>query len=527
MPVDPFEVRWVSPAQGNQGRKIFILKRTTDGGDAEYWSMNQTGDFARVNLGRWREVRKEKLPPTEMTYDDMPEPTPEEKVAIMDRLDDYIGGRNPPRAATRGERSRGGALMGDPMIRAGARGEQRYTQGRRRKNFMRRAREFGPTGLVAGAGVGAGAGWKLWKYGKVALAAARKGAEGEGEMAAMLREVLLWFGSGKEWASWIWASLKEWCLWAKDEYDTVLLVLLFVVLIYKWFFGPAEAAHQISQFRDEEDQRDREEAAAEERRHRERMRQDQVHHGQLRDSLRRRPGDGDGAGGGAGGGVLADDGDYTDSLRRRSDDYRAVGAADAEPKKSGSSSDNQETMGETIARLLKRAVSPLGQAVKILKNFRVVRPWGMPLGFKVRMGAEKIAEIYSEGGTALQVSRRMKKEKGLEKCNAWRVHEGLSEVVDTFVLKDADMVPQIINTEGLERLMRWIYGLEMVMEAVEETSHWKGDAKNLRTRWDLLGEYHATEASRDGRIDTVDDEVNVKLQKEALFQKYLEKAKKK
>jgi hypothetical protein len=121
----------------------------------------------------------------------------------------------------------------------------------------------------------------------------------------------------------------------------------------------------------------------------------------------------------------------------------------------------------------------------------------------------------------------MKKEKGLEKCNAWRVHEGLSEVVDTFVLKDADMVPQIINTEGLERLMRWIYGLEMVMEAVEETSHWKGDAKNLRTRWDLLGEYHATEASRDGRIDTVDDEVNVKLQKEALFQKYLEKAKKK
>jgi hypothetical protein len=39
-----------------------------------------------------------------------------------------------------------------------------------------------------------------------------------------------------------------------------------------------------------------------------------------------------------------------------------------------------------------------------------------------------------------------------------------------------------------------------------------------------LGEYHPTEAARDGRIDAVDEEVEDKLRKEALFQKYLSKS---
>ena len=43
-------------------------------------------------------------------------------------------------------------------------------------------------------------------------------------------------------------------------------------------------------------------------------------------------------------------------------------------------------------------------------------------------------------------------------------------------------------------------------------------------RWHLLGEYHPTEAQREGRIAAADHEVQEKLRLEALFRKYLEKS---
>lgn len=116
----------------------------------------------------------------------------------------------------------------------------------------------------------------------------------------------------------------------------------------------------------------------------------------------------------------------------------------------------------------------------------------------------------------------MRTSKNLEKSNAWKVHEGIADVLNAFVLRD--QMASLINTEGLERLCRWGYGLEVVHEEVEEEKHWKGGGSDLRTRWDLLGEYHATEGGRRDRIETADEEAEDKLKREALFKKYLTKA---
>ena len=118
----------------------------------------------------------------------------------------------------------------------------------------------------------------------------------------------------------------------------------------------------------------------------------------------------------------------------------------------------------------------------------------------------------------------MEKGEGLDERHAWKTHGGVSDVLGAFVLRDAERIPGLINTEGFERLFRSGYGLEMAVEEVEEEKYWKGSGKKLRTKWHLLAEYHETEGGRTTRPDEVDDEATGKLKKEALLQKWLQKA---
>lgn len=145
----------------------------------------------------------------------------------------------------------------------------------------------------------------------------------------------------------------------------------------------------------------------------------------------------------------------------------------------------------------------------------------MPKGFQKRMAPDWTADTYGEGGTAKERSLRIRRERGLEKLNVWKTHEGLSDVMDAGVL--SDQIPGLINTEMYERIARWLYGLEMVTGYVTKEEEWK-DPKKSKMRWDLLSEYHCTEATRQGRIAVADEEIEEKLKREALFNKWLSKS---
>lgn len=143
----------------------------------------------------------------------------------------------------------------------------------------------------------------------------------------------------------------------------------------------------------------------------------------------------------------------------------------------------------------------------------------MPKNYQVGTSEDMVVDIYGNGGTAEDDSLTAKSQKGLDGCNAWRPHFGISQIMDAFVLRDAELVPELLNTEGFERLARWRYGLGMAHEEVEGQKHWKGDKARLKTRWDLLQEYHPSEAEQGDRIAALDEEVAGKLKTQALFQK--------
>ena len=64
-----------------------------------------------------------------------------------------------------------------------------------------------------------------------------------------------------------------------------------------------------------------------------------------------------------------------------------------------------------------------------------------------RIAPDVVADIYADGGTGRMRSRRIKKDRHLEKCNAWRTHEGLSDIADALILKDSTLTKEIINLE--------------------------------------------------------------------------------
>ena len=149
MPVEAWEKRFLVPEGATRARAVLLIRRLA--GEPSSWhSMNRNGDFAQVDLRRWRVVRTEVE--DDMPTDDIPEPNEEEKAAILARLDDYLAGRLAlPRPAA----------YGNPQARRGAlAGRDGY---RRRRRWYGRLREAGPARVGGGAAVMGGAFWKMYK----------------------------------------------------------------------------------------------------------------------------------------------------------------------------------------------------------------------------------------------------------------------------------------------------------------------------------------------------------------------------
>ena len=90
---------------------------------------------------------------------------------------------------------------------------------------------------------------------------------------------------------------------------------------------------------------------------------------------------------------------------------------------------------------------------------------------------------------------------------------------------------EMINSEAVEVICRRIYGLFRAWENVDKLSDWKqprgesGKKWRSKVRWDLADEYDALALEGDDlMIDEADEEVRKRLERKALFSKYLDKA---
>jgi hypothetical protein len=113
----------------------------------------------------------------------------------------------------------------------------------------------------------------------------------------------------------------------------------------------------------------------------------------------------------------------------------------------------------------------------------------------------------------------------LGQCHAAKPLVAITDIQDAFVIEDGvEKLPNLINSEGYERICRWGYGLEKVYEHVRRVEEWK-DSKKAKTQWGILKEYHPSDEESGGATaEGADLEVQKKLQQKALFNKYLEKS---
>jgi hypothetical protein len=279
------------------------------------------------------------------------------------------------------------------------------------------------------------------------------------------------------------------------------------------------AGWQVSQFRDEERERDEEEKEERRRQHDEMMESQRAQLTALQHRIQNAQGGGDGTGG-----PSASSGGVGNSLLQKAQAFQqvadggktALGKADVATAR-------KEPMTDRIARLIRRAKNPVDRVVYLLKNVREIRPWTMPRDYQVRMSEEVVSDIYGSGGNATDDSAAKRNTQCLHECNAYKPHFAISEILDAFVLRDAELVPELLNCEGMERLCRWRYGLDMVFEDVREAKHWRGQSKEQRTKWPLLAEYHVSEKELTTRVPSADEEVQETLKRRALFDKYLKK----
>ena len=151
----------------------------------------------------------------------------------------------------------------------------------------------------------------------------------------------------------------------------------------------------------------------------------------------------------------------------------------------------------------------------------------MDLGFEARLAKEYTADVYRNNTTArTRMNQWMQEHGDLEDCNAAKPLTAIADVMDAFVLEDGvEKVPELINTEGYERICRWGYGLGQVFLNVRKPEEWKEGSKR-KTRWDLLALYHPSAANLgESRILEADLEVQGVMSQQALFRKWLEKSK--
>ena len=118
-------------------------------------------------------------------------------------------------------------------------------------------------------------------------------------------------------------------------------------------------------------------------------------------------------------------------------------------------------------------------------------------------------------------------ERELDSCHAAQEMMLLAMILDRIIREPGD----IINSEATEILCRRLHGLELAFAKVRKMSDWKqprgqqGQKWRTKVRWELCDQYDIRALDEEELyIPGADEEVKNRLEKKALFNKYLNKA---
>ena len=117
-------------------------------------------------------------------------------------------------------------------------------------------------------------------------------------------------------------------------------------------------------------------------------------------------------------------------------------------------------------------------------------------------------------------------EKELETCHAAQEYLLLCMILDKLLKNNEDM----INSEGAEIICRRLHGLQLAFAEVRRLSDWKqpkgqaGQKWRSKVQWDLCAQYDVRSLDeQELQIPAADEEVRLRLEKKALFNKHLTK----
>ena len=141
-------------------------------------------------------------------------------------------------------------------------------------------------------------------------------------------------------------------------------------------------------------------------------------------------------------------------------------------------------MHEIIQRLQRRAELPQAVFLEALKEWREVpeAEWAVnfPAGYRTRIAAEFLGEVYSSGTTGEKWARSFILQRSAGKSHAIKELIPTMMAIDTMLLIDRE--PGLINRVALERLSRKALGTVEAWKKVEVEADWNRPA-NAGKAW--------------------------------------------
>jgi hypothetical protein len=187
--------------------------------------------------------------------------------------------------------------------------------------------------------------------------------------------------------------------------------------------------------------------------------------------------------------------------------------------------ENAGAVEDLIMELERASTQVHGAFLRQLRRYRDVSPWPMPSGFRSRLAAPYLSQVYRNGTAGVQYAQRWIQTHGLERCVPAQELLSIMEAVDDAITVDEK---DVINSVSFEKLCRRAYGLERAYEDCAKESDWRRpeNSKSWKTKvkWDLCDRYDLRGMSQRGtRIPLADKEARGEMETEAAFNKYYQK----
>jgi hypothetical protein len=186
----------------------------------------------------------------------------------------------------------------------------------------------------------------------------------------------------------------------------------------------------------------------------------------------------------------------------------------------------QKKVEGIIKLLTKEAANPRDDVIAQLTRYQELPDWSLG-GTSARVAPTFLARTYKSGITAAGGARNWATEKELEGCHVAKEFLLLAMVLDRLVRSNED----VVNSEAVEILCRRMHGIKRAFSDVHCANDWKqprgqqGQKWKSRVKWELCDQYDIRALdSEELNIPEADDEVKQRLEKMALFNKYLAKA---